>query len=195
MILVFDVLLVLSTVYALPGRILITCFLFQLVAHEWCSGFPISLSNAFGSAFALRLGLVAATLVHEWAHLLAGICNTTLDQVFTSANARGHVQLAVWLRCLNPCSPLPRAFQPHVKLPTKGPNCGDKQVASFAAMSGWIGSACFSLVLAVCARGAWGHWMSVGSWLCLAGATATDLVGWRTGEHSQSDSCHYFCGN
>ena len=195
MTIIIDVLLVLSTVYALPGRILIACLLFQLAGHEWCSGFPASLSEAVGSAFALRFGLVLATLVHEWAHLLAAIRIAALGQVFSTANARGHVELAVWLRCLNPCSPLPRAFQPHVKLPAKVPGSEGRQVVSFVPISGWFASVCFSLVLAVCARGTWGHGMSVGSWLCLAGATATDLLGWRTSEHHNSDTCHFFCGN
>ena len=145
-------------------------------------------------SFALRLGLAASQLLHEYAHLVCAIACARLERrgglqlgiFFTAANLCGHIPPLEWLASLSPfLAPLPSSLAPHVSLPAHLP-----PFSLFVARhAGWLFSLLFaatasSLLIPLTGRG-WGGYPAadplvyvlLGCWLTAAGALSSDLCG------------------
>lgn len=85
------------------------------------------LASGLISAFAVRLAMAVAMLIHEWAHLVLASAvhiirpstsRLRLRDIWSLRNCLGQTPLLTWLRVLRPFSALPAPFDPHITLTT-----------------------------------------------------------------------------
>eukprot|EP00285_Hemiselmis_virescens_P005052 CAMPEP_0173390066 /NCGR_PEP_ID=MMETSP1356-20130122/14277_1 /TAXON_ID=77927 ORGANISM="Hemiselmis virescens, Strain PCC157" /NCGR_SAMPLE_ID=MMETSP1356 /ASSEMBLY_ACC=CAM_ASM_000847 /LENGTH=573 /DNA_ID=CAMNT_0014347385 /DNA_START=16 /DNA_END=1734 /DNA_ORIENTATION=- len=157
-------------------------------------------------AFALRVFLILATALHEWAHVAADWLMMLRPKsafkgqgskpgAHAANNLLFNVSLAMWAQCLCPITPWPLAAQPCVHLPPRGGR-GEHHAASHDVTLRLAG-ALFSLLLALAASlfppflGPKDHPVCLAAaWMVASGAAATDVLG--LGSQAQDT---YLCGN
>jgi hypothetical protein len=146
-------------------------------------------------AFALRLALVAATLLHELGHLVAAAAtgNQPAHALFSYRNILGNIDIETWMYALFPFFPWPMAATcPHVELPARPSSRAECWVRLAAPATSIILATISTLVAFQHDSTHLAAVFAIGAWIVALGGIASDLLGAkaRAGEGSI-----FRCGN
>ena len=130
-------------------------------------------------AFAFRLSIVVATLIHELGHLLAAavMSKHPLVTIFSTRNLLGNTKFCFWIQALVPVLPWPQtACVPHVILPFDFSSTA-RYVVSISApvVSIFVAVVC-TLVSSSGVVSEIGIPISVGTWMVALGGIASDIL-------------------
>jgi hypothetical protein len=142
-------------------------------------------------AFALRLALVAATLLHEWGHLVAAAAtgDQPIHALFSYRNVLGNIYIGAWMYALVPFFPWPMAAAyPHVQLPVQPSNRAECLVRLVAPAASIILAATATIFAFHRDASSLAAVFASGAWMVALGGIASDLLG-------SSERSLFRCGN
>ncbi len=130
-------------------------------------------------AFALRLALVAATLLHEMGHLVAAAAtgDQPIRALFSYRNILGNVDFWAWMYALVPFCPWPMAAAfPHVELPVQPSSRAEWLVRLAAPAASMILAAVYTPFAFNRDSSSLAAVFAIGAWTVALGGAASDLL-------------------